>query len=164
MKTKVRVYVETTVVSYLVARPSRDLRVAAHQEMTGEWWAWWRDLAELYVSRAVVDEAAAGDPEMAARRLDRLKDLPRLELTTEALTLAECLTTRAGIPREAAEDALHIAVAAVHGIDFLVTWNCRHIANAMLRQRIARTCSEAGYEAPVICTPEELMEIDNATI
>lgn len=152
------VYLETTVISYLTGRPSRNLRVVAHQEITIDWWTRRRMRFELYVSRLVIDEAAAGDVEAAARRLVTLNDIPRLELTESASLLATNLVTEAVIPREAVEDALHVAVAAAHGMDYLLTWNCRHIANATMRNRIADVCAASGFEAPVICTPEELLE------
>ena len=152
------VYLETTVISYLTGRPSRNLRVVAHQEITIDWWTRRRMRFELYVSRLVIDEAAAGDVEAATRRLVTLNDIPRLELTESASILAANLVTEGAIPREATEDALHVAVAAAHGMDYLLTWNCRHIANAAMRNRIADVCAAAGLEAPVICTPEELLE------
>ena len=153
-----RVYLETTVISYLTARPSRNLRMVAHQEITADWWTRRRMRFELYVSRLVIDEAAAGDVEAAARRLVTLSGIPRLELTEPASILAASLVTEAAIPREAIEDALHVAVAAAHGMDYLLTWNCRHIANATMRNRIGDVCAASGFDAPVICTPEELLE------
>ena len=153
-----KLYLETTVISYLTARPSRNLRVVAHQEITADWWARRRVRFDLYVSRLVVDEASAGDVEAAARRLATLDGIPRLELTESVSMLAARLVAEAAIPREAIEDALHVAVAAAHGMDYLLTWNCRHIANAAMRNRIADICAASGFEAPVICTPEELLE------
>jgi hypothetical protein len=153
-----RVYLETTVISYLTARPSRNLRVVAHQEITADWWTRRRMRFDLYVSRLVIDEASAGDVEAVARRLVTLNGIPRLELTESASILAENLVTETAIPREAIEDALHVAVAPAHGMDYLLTWNCRHIANATMRNRIADVCAASGFEAPVICTPEELLE------
>jgi len=153
-----RVYLETTIISYLTARPSRNLRVVAHQEITADWWIRRRMSFELYVSRLVVEEAAAGDPEAAARRLATLHGIPRLEVTESASDQATSLVAHAAIPLEATEDALHVAVAAAHGMDYLLTWNCRHIANAAMRNRIADICAAGGFEAPVICTPEELLE------
>jgi hypothetical protein len=153
-----KVYLETTVISYLTARPSRNLFVVAHQQITAEWWTRRRRHFELYVSRLVVDEAAAGDAEAAAQRLASLRGIPLLELAESASSLATNLVTQAAIPREAAEDALHVAVAAAHGMDYLLTRNCRHIANAAVRNRIADVCTASGFEAPVICTPEELLE------
>lgn len=153
-----KVYIETTVVSYLVARPNRDLRIAAHQEATAEWWDRRRQEFELHVSQLVIDEAAAGDREMATARLKRLEELPLLDVSDAAIALAERLMVDKAVPEQAEEDALHIAVAAVHGMDYLLTWNCKHIANATMRAKIEAVCLDAGYEAPVICTPEELLE------
>jgi hypothetical protein len=111
-----KVYLETTVISYLTARPSRNLQVAAHQLVTADWWTRRRKHFELYVSRLVVDEAAAGDADAAAERLANLSGLPRLELTEPASALAVNLVRESAIPREAAEDAVHVAVAAAHGM------------------------------------------------
>lgn len=153
-----KIYLETTVISYLTARPSRNLRVVAHQEITADWWTRRRARFDLYVSRLVVDEVSAGDVEAAAQRLATLEGISRLELTDSVSMLAARLVAEAAIPREAIEDALHVAVAAAHGMDYLLTWNCRHIANATMRNRIADVCAASGFEAPVICTPEELLE------
>jgi len=153
-----RIYLETTVVSHLAARPSRDLRVAAHQQATSEWWTRRREDFDLFASQLVVEEASAGDQEAASRRLEYLKGVPLLDLTDQSLALAEKLLTDGVVPTEAEEDALHIAVAAVHGMDYLLTWNCRHIANATMRGQIERACVDVGCDAPVICTPEELLE------
>ncbi len=152
---KPRVYVETTVPSYLTAWPSRDLVRAAHQQVTREWWAG-RAKFELYSSRLVVRECQAGDARAAADRLAALASVPLLEQTQEAAALAEDLLAGVPLPERAASDAVHIAIAAVHGVDFLLTWNCTHIANATLRPRIEAVCRAAGYEPPIICTPEEL--------
>jgi hypothetical protein len=158
MAARWRAYLETTVVSYLAARTSRDLRVAAHQQATAEWWTRRRPEFDLYVSELVIEEAGAGDGEAVARRLAILDGIPLLALTEASLALAERLVREASVPRQAQEDALHIALAAVHGMDYLITWNCRHIANATMRGRIESTCLDAGVEAPVICTPEELLD------
>lgn len=152
---KRRVYIETTVVSYLTALPTRDLVRAAHQQLTVEWWAG-RDGFELFISDAVLAEARAGDPTAAARRLAALAGVPVLAATDDALALARALLTAAAMPPKAAIDATHVAVAAINGLDFLLTWNCAHIANAVMRPRIERVCREAGFEPPTICTPEEL--------
>ena len=144
-------------VSYLAARPSRDVRVAAHQEVTSDWWATRREDFELFVSQLVIAEASAGDTEAASRRLAYLKDISLLELTEASLSLAEKVLADGAVPAGSEEDALHIALAAVHGMTYLLTWNCKHIANAAMRSRIMASCVEAGYEAPVICTPEELL-------
>jgi len=154
---KLKIYIETTIVSYLTARPSRDLIIAAHQQLTQEWWEYHRLDFDVYVSQLVIQEASAGDQQAAQHRLNVLAPLPLLELKTEAVTLARALVTGGTVPEKAVEDALHIAVATTHGMDYLLTWNCRHIANATTRNAIAAICRSLGYEAPVICTPEELM-------
>lgn len=154
---KGRVYVETTIISYLSARLSRDLVVAAHQQLTEEWWGQ-RMSFDLYTSQVVTREAAAGDREMAQRRLAFVAEIPLLEINEQALELATQLMQRGMIPARAAEDASHIAIATVHGMDYLLTWNCKHIANARMQKTVAEICRTAGYEPPTICTPEELME------
>lgn len=151
-----RIYIETTVVSYLTGRRSRDLVVAAHQQITEEWWNDRSTAFELFVSQSVLTEAAAGDPEAARRRLAVLEQLPLLEITAEAEELAASLVTGGLVPSRAAEDAVHISLATVHGMDYLLTWNCRHIANAEIRQRLLAWMATRGYSLPVICTPEEL--------
>lgn len=152
-----RVYIETTIISYLAARPSRDLIVAAHQQLTDEWWAQKRTAFDLYISQVVIQEASAGDQVMARKRLDLLSEIPLLEVNEAALEIAKGLLARGVIPARAAEDASHISIATVHGMDYLLTWNCKHIANAQMQKIVADTCRRAGYEPPIICTPEELM-------
>jgi hypothetical protein len=155
---KPKVYLETTVPSYLTAWTSRDLVLAAHQQVTHEWWKNRREAFDVFISQLVLQEAAAGDAEAAARRLELLRDLPHLALTDAVARFAEELLREIPLPERAALDALHIAVAAVHGMDYLLTWNCKHIANAIYQPRIGSICRAAGYEPPVICTPEELLE------
>ena len=151
-----RVYVETTIPSYLTAWPSRDLVRAAHQQITQEWWAR-RGSYELYSSRLVVVECQAGDPQAAADRMAAMAGIPLLEQSPEVASLAEALLRDVPLPPKAASDALHIATAAVHGMEYLLTWNCTHIANATLRDPIESVCRENGYEPPTICTPDELL-------
>ena len=151
------VYLETSIVSYLAAAPSRDLVVAAHQEQTHEWWRDRRPSFEVFVSELVVREAGRGDPSAAERRLEIIRGIPALRLSEESLELGQRLAETQAVLFAARADALHIAVAAVHGIDYLLTWNCRHIANAESRGRIGRACERFGFLAPVLCTPEELM-------
>jgi len=153
-----RVYVETSVVSYLTARPSRDLVAAARQRITVEWWNRRAGSFELYVSAAVIREASFGDSAASAARLALASSLPVLAASARAEQLAEALVAEGALPSKALEDAAHIAIAAVHGMDFLLTWNFRHIANAERREDVARVCRTAGYDPPVICTPEELDE------
>lgn len=155
------VYIETSVVSYLAARPSRDVVVAAYQEVTREWWRNSADRFEFVASALVVEEARAGDPDAARGRLEALEGVALLDATPEAEDLAQALLATGAVPRQAADDAAHIAIAAAHGVGFLVTWNFRHIANAAMRSRIDRACRQVGYEPPVICTPNELMETND---
>lgn len=150
-----KVYIETSVVSYLTALPSRDLVVAAHQQLTHAWWTT-KDAFELYVSEAVLAEAGAGDPSAAARRLAAVGALPVLAINNEAADLAAHLVEAGILPRKAFVDALHVAAAAVHGMDFLLTWNCAHIANARVRAKVEEQCRSLGLQPPTICTPEEL--------
>ena len=157
------VYVETSVVSYLTARHSRDVVVAAYQEVTRDWWRSARDRFVLYESALVVSESRTGDPEAARARLGILGTLPLLDATGPAVELTEKLLDQGAVPRSAAEDAAHIAIAAANGVDYLVTWNFRHIANATMRSRIEDVCRRSGFGPPVICTPSELVETRHAT-
>jgi hypothetical protein len=153
-----RVYLETTVISYLTApRPSRTVIVAAHQEITVDWWRRRRHDFDLVVSELVLREAAAGDPEAARLRLAVLAELPRLALTETALQLGTEFLRKRLLPEKAAEDGMHIAVATVHSVDYLLTWNCAHIANPEIQERLAEFLFERGFVLPFICTPEELL-------
>ena len=155
---KSKLYLETTIPSYLTAWPSRDLIVAGHQQITKEWWRRRRGDFNLHISQLVLDEAADGDPQAAADRLTVLAGFTVLQLTDEARELTKELLRAAALPPKAATDAAHIALAATSGMNFLMTWNCTHINNAAMLSRIELVCSEAGYQCPVICSPEELME------
>jgi len=155
---KPKVYLETTVLSYLTSEPSRDLIVAAHQQLTRDWWENRRTFFDLYASQLVLQEASAGDKQYAKLRLNALQQTALLEVTDTAYSFSEELIEHGPVPRKAATDALHIATAVVNGIDYLLTWNCRHIANAKMRNQIDRVCRVNGYEPIIICTPEELME------
>jgi len=153
-----RVYIETTFVSYLTSRPSRDVVMAGHQQTTHEWWDTRRTHYELCVSQLVLDEAAAGDAQAAQERLVVLQPMLVLETTTDALELAKELVQSGALPAKATNDALHIAIAATKGVPFLLTWNCRHLANASMRPVVEGVCQTKGFKAPIICTPEELLE------
>ena len=155
---KPKVYLETTIISYLTAWRSPQLVMAAHQESTRNWWDDERQAFDLYISEAVVQEVSLGDPSAAQKRLDAVSELPELQITDEVRLLAKELIEETPLPKTAHVDALHIATATVHGMDYLLTWNCRHIANAVLRKSLAAICEAAGYEIPVICTPLELIE------
>jgi predicted nucleic acid-binding protein len=153
------VYLETTFISYLVARPSRDLIVAGHQQITHDWWDTRRGDYELCVSQLVLQEAGDGDAQAANERLAVLATMTLLEIKEQAVDLADDLVQAGALPPKAENDALHIAVAAVHRIPYLLTWNCRHMANATMRTQIETVCASKGFKAPIICTPEEMMEV-----
>ena len=153
------VYIETTVISYLASRPSRDILVAAHQQTTDEWWTFRRHEFECYISQIVIDEIQAGDIEAAEKRMEEIGDFPVLEATIEAEGLTKAIIEGGAIPERAVRDAAHIAVAAVNDIDYLLTWNCSHLANAQIIRRVSVICNAQGYSMPVICTPEELMGV-----
>lgn len=155
---KPKVYIETTVVSYLTAWPSRDLIRAAHQQVTREWWHGRRERFEVFVSQVVEREARAGDPTAASERLQAMEGIPSLALSEQAVVLAQDLVRLVPLPPRASADALHIALAAFNGAQYLLTWNCTHIANAMLRPKIDSICRAHGCEPPIICTPYELLE------
>ena len=152
-----RVYLETTIPSYLTAWPSRDLIIAGHQQLTKEWWRTRRKEFELCISQFVLDEASAGDAEAAEERLAILRPLPLLNISDAVLPLAAAILQSGCIPAKAARDAAHIAISAVHRIDFLLTWNCAHIANAQIVKKLQEICAQQGFPCPVVCTPEELM-------
>ena len=152
-----KVYIETTIVSYLVALPAEDIIQTAHQQITRQWWER-RDRFDLYVSRAVVAEARRGNPDAAARRLAALRGIPRLAGGRRVVDLARALVKRGTLPVQARMDAAHIGIAAANGMEYLLTWNLRHLANASIRGKIEEVVRAAGLVPPIICTPEELME------
>lgn len=158
---KRKVYLETSVISYLTARPSKTILGAAHQQLTLAWWET-RNQYELLVSESVMRECGAGDPSAANKRLAVLTDIPLLLIGEQALVIAEALVEQGIVPSKAAEDALHIAVATVYGVDYLLTWNCRHIANPEIQRGIAAYLEQIGLFLPFICTPEELLGEENA--
>jgi len=155
---KSKVYIETSIPSYLAARRSQDVRVLANQETTTEWWENRRTHFDLFISEFVLAEAALGDPAAARKRLGILRGISVLDSTDAVRALGSALIAQGPISPRAAIDALHIAIAAVNGMEYLLTWNCSHIANAVMRPRIEEVCRTEGYEPPVICTPLELME------
>ncbi|MSO48388.1 MAG: DNA-binding protein [Acidobacteria bacterium] len=155
---KPTVYVETTIVSYLVASPTDDIIQAAHQKVTREWWAG-RARFDIFVSGVVLIEAGRGNPAAAARRLEALRGIPRLSAGRGVAALATTLLSAGALPTKAKVDAVHVAIAAENGMDYLLTWNLRHLANAVIRGKIEEACRRAGLRPPQICTPEELMEV-----
>lgn len=152
-------YLETTVIGYLAMRNSRDVRVAANQLSTHEWWVNHRPDFDIFVSQFVLDECDQGDPSAAAERRSYLNDIPVLDTNEDVEALADVIATELQIPPKARIDAFHISMAAVHGIQFLLTWNCKHIANPENRPKIERACRDRGMEPPLICTPFDLLEI-----
>ena len=153
-----RVYIETTIPSYLTAWPSRDVVRAANQQLTRQWWETRRADFDLVVSQLVLDECAAGDSDAAKARLAELQKVPVLAATEPVTLLAAKIASGLSLPPKAVNDAIHIATAAVHAVEYLLTCNCAHIANAAFRGRIEASCAAAGFRAPVIATPEQLLK------
>ena len=157
-----RVYIETSIVSYLRQRSSGQVVTAARQLLTRRWWESERFNFELVTSQYVIDEAADGDPQLAQERLESPDDIPLLQLGPDIDAIASEIMSRAILPPKAQVDALHIATAAHHGIDYLLTWNCTHIANARILPRIHRVLAEMNCFIPIICTPEEMLDDESA--
>ena len=151
-----RIYIESTIPSYVVARSSRDLLQAARQQITRDWWDLSRETHELFASQVVLDEIAFGEPEVARRRLDLMAGITVLDPTPAAEALADRILRSGLLPASADGDAAHIAIATVHRMDVLLTWNCRHIANATIVGQLRRLVDGEGAKLPEICTPEEL--------
>jgi hypothetical protein len=156
-----QVYIETSIVSYLRQRPSGQVIAAARQLLTQQWWEHGRSKYQLVTSQYVLDEAALGDSSLAADRLQALAGIPLLDLPIEVPQLAGEILRRAILPANAQIDALHIAVASFHEVEYLLTWNCKHIANANVLPKIRDLLMELGYPVPVICTPEEMIGEDD---
>jgi hypothetical protein len=152
-----KMYIETSVFGYLTSKPARNLMVAASQQATLEWWNQHAKLFDLYVSILVVREAAQGVKSEALKRVAILEPIPLLDLNEEALKLAQRILRSKVLPSKAGDDALHIAIATVHTMDYLLTWNCKHIANPAMRKKIAALSKQRGYELPTICTPYEFL-------
>lgn len=151
------VYIETSILGYLTARSTKDLILAANIEITKDWWEFRRNAFTLYTSEAVLDEVAQGDTEIAARRLEILRGFPLLALNRAVQDLAAQFLARSSLPPKAKVDAIHIAAATIHGMDYLLTWNCKHIANAQIQGKLAEISLDFGYVLPILCTPNELM-------
>ena len=153
-----KIYIETSVISYLTARSSRDEIAAVHQRLTRDWWNQRRSRFDIHVSELVVQEASRGDVVAAEERLKALFGYPVIRINAAARALADMILRANVLPAKAAADALHIALAAVSGMNFLLTWNCTHIANGFVLESVNSICRDAGVEPPIVCTPEELME------
>jgi hypothetical protein len=155
---KSKVYVESSIISYLTSKPSRDVIAIANQSITSDWWEFERHKFDLVISEFVIAEISLGNPEAAQRRLTAIKDLMVLMVTQEVNVLCSALIKSNALPAKAEVDAFHVSVAAVNGVEYLLTWNCTHIANAYTRPKIEKACRALGYEPPIICTPQELLE------
>lgn len=156
---KPTVYIETTIISYLTARPSRDLIGAAHQQLTVDWWDNMRPQVQCFISPFVIQEASRGDADAVTRRMSVISELPILQLNDEIQEIAQRYFSATQIPERAKLDAFHLAVAAWHKMDYLLSWNCKHIVSARVRKITADINNNLGIHTPVICTPEELMEV-----
>ena len=152
-----KVYLESSFISYLVSRPSKNLIVAAHQQISMDWWEQRRHQFWCCVSELVLGEISVGDAEEVCKRLETVKDLPILSATEEAENLTDIILQKGILPEKAGTDAAHIAISATHKVDYLLTWNCKHLANAQIIRRIRAVYAEQGVEIPSICTPEELL-------
>jgi len=153
------VYVETSIVSYLTARPSSDLLAAAWQKATNDWWDTQRNRFNLFASEIVIEEAGKGDSKASELRLNALKGIPLLKITDLVLAFSKKLISEGAVPPKAIDDSLHIALSVVHEVDYLLTWNFRHIDNAEIKPTIRKICLANGYQYPEICTPIELMGV-----
>lgn len=156
---KPTVYVETSAISYLTARPSRDLIVAGHQQITADWWFSIRDQVECFVSAFVIQEISRGDQKLAQLRLAAVADFPVLKLNQEIYRLAQHYFAALNIPEKSKIDAFHLAVAAWYGMDYVLSWNCKHIASGRVQKILQALNAKAGRHTPIMCTPEELMEV-----
>ncbi|GET41303.1 hypothetical protein MiSe_61150 [Microseira wollei NIES-4236] len=154
------VYIETSILGYLTARSTDNLIVAANIKITQDWWDEYSNSLVLYTSEIVEDEAAMGDPKIASQRLNLLQSLTFLDLTEEARDLAEEFLRQSNLPPKAANDALHMALATVYGLDYLLTWNCKHMANSQIQRKLSEISRDLGYKLPFVCTPYEFMTID----
>jgi hypothetical protein len=154
---KSSIYIETSIPSYLTARPGRDIRAAGWQQITSQWWDECRQDYDLYTSKLVIEEASSGNPEAAERRLQALEDVNKLPIDEEVEYFASKLIENGAVPANAQADAIHIAIATIQRIDYFLTWNCRHINNATMKPVIRKVCADFGYTCPEICTPLELL-------
>ena len=154
---KQTLYLETTIPSYYTARPVRDVIVLAHQEITRMWWEQRLPMFNIYISPVVLEEARQGDLEAAQRRLEILAPFSVLEVTSAIERLTETYMAQLGLPKKALRDATHLAFACGYELEYLITWNCTHIANAELRRRLIALNATLELQTPIICTPEELM-------
>ena len=154
------VYIETSVVSYLVADQSVDIRIAGHQLATKECWFMLSDYG-VYISDTVVEEASRGNTVQSLKRLKAVRLFEVLEIDEDVQKLATNLLSSSAVPEKCPEDALHIACAAVNSIELILTWNFKHINNPFMLKKITQVVVESGWTMPVICSPEEFLEAKN---
>jgi len=155
------VYIESSIISYLTSRPNRDVVKAGRQAITSDWWLKSKNQYEIFISALVEEEISGGDPLAAAKRLEAVANIPSIAITVEAQLLAEALVASRAVPDNSVRDALHIAIAATQGIEYLLTWNFKHINNAETKTIIARVIEGEGWTCPILCSPEELGGNDN---
>jgi len=155
---KPSLYIETSVIGYLASWPQENVTIAGHQNTTRVWWLTAAERFDLFVSQLVVRECSEGDSSAVTERLNSIQAIPVLPITSQAESLALALIDGHAVPESQPNDALHIALASAHGVEYLVSWNFRHIVNASLRPAIERICRDCGWNSPIICTPEELLE------
>jgi len=161
MMEKPKAYLESSVVSYRTARPSRDVIVLSHQEITRIWWQKHLHEYSLFVSEVVLDEIRRGDSVAASERLNMVSEIPLLTIGPDVESLALVYQAKLVLPEKALRDTLHLAVASIHAVDYLITWNCKHIANAHIRRQLAEINDSEGIHTPIVCTPEELLDDDD---
>lgn len=154
---KSSVYLETSVISYLASRPSRDLLVAAHQEVTNRWWEEKSSFFKLFISQSVLQEIRLGDPEQSQKRFMLVESIELLKINEDVLLIARTIKNAKLLPEKAAEDIFHIAISSAHNIDYLLTWNCKHIANIKIQKQLRVLCASIGFNLPYIGTPLELL-------
>lgn len=155
----ITVYIETSILGYLTARPTENLIVAANMKITHDWWNEYCNSLELYASELVEDEAARGDPAIADQRLALLKSLIFLNLTEEVISVAQKFLEQSNLPAKASNDAMHIALATVYNLNYLLTWNCKHMANSQIQRKLSEISLSLGYRLPFICTPYEFINL-----
>lgn len=155
------VYLENTVISYYTSRPIPDPIVRVHQEITKNWWPTAIKRYNIFISQMVIDEAAHGDSSAAKKRLEEIKDFTILEVTKDIQNLSKIYEEELKIPPKSIGDAVHLAVACLNNIDYLVTWNCTHLCNGEIIKKLAKINKQLEIHTPIICTPEQLMEVDH---
>jgi len=151
------VYIESSIIGYLTARPSRDVVSLARQTLTLDWWETSKPAFTVFISEAVLEEIAKGDPSAAALRNQAVLGIPVVSLTDQATALAQKLLSENADPKHSFIDALHIAIATLNGADYILTWNFKHINNVQTKAKIAHVILHEGWICPTLCSPEDLL-------